>query len=152
MGERKTKLLIGRSELVDLPDLKLYELNAKVDTGAYTSAIHCHRIEVIKIKNKPVLRFDLLDPSHPNYEKKFLKFSKFKASRIKNSFGQSEKRYIIKAKVKIHGKLIDTEFSLSDRSEMKYPILLGRKFIQQGFIVDVTKRNIGHEKGTKKKK
>ncbi|MDD9899268.1 MAG: RimK/LysX family protein [Candidatus Melainabacteria bacterium] len=141
MAKTKEKLTIGRSERIDLPELKLYDLNAKIDTGAYGSAIHCHHIEVVKIRGKEVLRFDLLDPSHPHYEKKFFRFRNFKIKRVRNSFGQTEKRYTIQAKVKIGQRLLNTEFSLTDRSEMKYPVLIGRKFIQQGFIVDVTKRN-----------
>jgi len=34
----KPKPVIGMSELIDLPELELFLMPAKVDTGAYTSA------------------------------------------------------------------------------------------------------------------
>ena len=134
----RLKKLIGRSDKVDIPELHLFDLDAKVDTGAYTSAIHCHQIKVVKKGGKRMLHFVLLDPAHPAYNEKALYFDKFARRTIKNSFGQSEKRYIIKTIVEIFGKPIKTEFSLSNRGSLKFPVLLGRKFLQGRFYVDVS--------------
>lgn len=136
------KSLIGRREVIDIPRLGVYSVDAKVDTGAYTSAIHCNEIKEINKNGKKYISFILLDPSHPQYNDKVLKVENYKSSFIKNSFGQREKRFIVKIPIKIYGELIETEFSLTDRSEMKYPILLGRKFIQGRFLVDVSKYNL----------
>jgi hypothetical protein len=94
---------------------------------------------VIKSKStgKLNLKFELLDPSHPLYEKKTLKVKDFKQKIIKSSNGSSRVSYVIKTKIELFGKSFDTEFSLTDRSEMKHPILLGRKFLNKGFLVDV---------------
>ena len=83
------KELIGRLEIVDLPQLELFGLTAKVDTGAYTSAIHYHQADVIERKGKEVLHFTLLDPSHEEYNDKSFYVEKFKTKYIKNSFGQA---------------------------------------------------------------
>lgn len=149
----KEKLLIGRRERIDLAELKLKNLDAKVDTGAYTSSLHCHNISVVTKNGIKHLKFNLLDPGHPEYEKRISKFSIFKQKKVKSSNGKSETRYIIKTIVRIYDMDIETEFSLSDRSEMKYPVLLGRKFIKKGFVVDVTKVNIAerHKKQLKEK-
>ncbi|MBK6523997.1 MAG: ATP-dependent zinc protease [Sphingobacteriaceae bacterium] len=40
--------VIGRREFVDLPLLRILNTEAKIDTGAFSSAIHCEEIEVIK--------------------------------------------------------------------------------------------------------
>ncbi len=138
----KEKLLIGRREKIDLLGLKLKNLDAKVDTGAYTSALHCHNINVVKKNGTKYLKFNLLDPSHPLYGKKVFKVSDFKYKKVKSSNGKSESRYIIKTLLRIYDMDIETEFSLSDRTMMKYPVLLGRKFIKKGFVVDVTKTNV----------
>ena len=140
----RIKKLIGRSDKVDLPELHLSEVDAKIDTGAYTSAIHCHRIRVVKKKGKRLLQFVLLDPAHPAYNEKAFYFEKFTKRTIKNSFGQSERRYIIKTIVQIFGKSIKTEFSLSNRGSLKFPVLLGRKFLQGRFYVDVSVFDISH--------
>jgi hypothetical protein len=145
----KTKKTIGRNELIDLPTLKLKDLKAKIDTGAFTSAIHCHSINIKKINGKKTLVFSVLDPSHLQYAKKSFKFTKFKEARIKNSFGDTEKRYVVDISLKIFKENIKTEFSLTDRSKMKYPILLGRKFLKNGFIVDVNKINLSKKENSK---
>jgi hypothetical protein len=138
----KAKKLIGRSDKVDLPELGLFDLDAKIDTGAYTSAIHCHNIKVVNKGGKKLLHFILLDPAHPAYNEKPYYFERFSRRSIKNSFGNSERRYIIKTVVELFGKVIRTEFSLSNRGNLKFPVLLGRKFIQGRFYVDVSVINI----------
>jgi len=59
---------------------------------------------------------------------------------VKSSTGISECRYKIKTKIKLGDKIYKTDFTLSDRSEMKFPILLGRKVICKNFLVDVSKK------------
>lgn len=140
------KLIIGREELINLPGLGLEKIAAKVDTGAYTSALHVHNIELKKVNGEEVLFFNLLDPSHPRYEEKTLRAKVIKKKKIKNSFGHCEERYIIKMPISIYDRSIEVEFSLTNRCEMKYPVLLGRKLLKQGrFIVDVSRRNLGHK-------
>lgn len=53
-----------------------------------------------------------------------------------------EERYVITTDILIFNKRIKTEFSLSDRSTMKYPILLGRKLLAKRFVVDVAVTNL----------
>jgi hypothetical protein len=142
MTKKNEMLLIGRKEDINLPDLKLKGLNAKVDTGAYTSSMHCHLIQVIQEKGKEVLKFRLLDPEHSSYQKRTFVFSNFKRKRVKSSNGGVEQRYMIQTNIEIYGKVFKTEFTLTDRSDMNYPILLGRKFLRQGFIVDVSKYDV----------
>ncbi|MBL6445945.1 ATP-dependent zinc protease [Fulvivirga sp. 29W222] len=146
----RKKLTIGRFDKIDLPDLHLFELDAKIDTGAYSSAIHYHHAEVIEKDGKEVLHFTLLDPTHPDYNDRSFYFDKFEERNIKNSFGDSEKRFVIKTRITIFGKNYETDFSLSDRGSLKFPILLGRKLLQMGFVVDVAKSNLSYKlKNTK---
>ena len=129
----KPKITIGRREKVSFPDLCIIDIEAKVDTGAYTSALHCHDIKV----ENDILHFKLLDPSHPDYSKKTQVFAIFFEKEIKNSFGGSEKRFIIKTRMKIGTKIIKTSISLTDRANMRYPVLIGRKLLKKRFVVDV---------------
>ena len=142
---KKIKHIIGRSDLVDLPKMGLFQLAAKVDTGAFTSAIHYHHAEVILKEGKEVLHFTLLDPSHPEYNDKDFYFEEFTSREIKNSFGQSEERFIIETEIVLFGKVYITEFSLSDRGSLKFPILLGRKLLKKEFVVDVARTNLSYK-------
>ena len=57
--------------------------------------------------------------------------------------GEVQERYVIRAVVRLFGEDFETEFSLSDRSDMRYPVLLGRSLLRQGrFVVDVMRRNV----------
>lgn len=125
----KEKLIIGRREKVDFPELGLLGIIAKVDTGAYTSVLHCHDI---KEKNG-VLYFK---PENSDIEQQFDLYAQ---KEIKNSFGEVEKRYIIKTIVKIGQKRIKATISLTDRGKMRYPVLIGRRLLKNRFIVDVSK-------------
>jgi hypothetical protein len=145
MAKERVKLLIGRKEKVDFPKLKLYGINAKIDTGAYTSAIHCDSIRAVRKGGERFVRFRLLDPSHPAYDGREIR-KPLLEEEGKGSFGQTEYRYIIKTFVEIFGKSYEIELSLCDRSKMEHPILLGRKFIQDKFVVDVSKFDMSQKK------
>ncbi|MCX2739594.1 ATP-dependent zinc protease family protein [Pontibacter anaerobius] len=140
------KKLIGRRELVSFPELDIEEIEAKVDTGAYTSAIHCSDIhEEVRPDGTKVIALDLLDPSHPQYNHKKLEFTEYDLREIKSSIGEKQERFVIRTKIKLFEEEIEAEFSLSDRSDMKYPVLIGRKLLQGRFVVDVAKKNLAHK-------
>jgi len=122
--------LIGRREYVNFPLLNITKVEAKIDTGAYTCAIHCKNIIYHQSENKPYLLVQFLDNTvHQIHE--------FTKKKIKNSFGEMEERYIIKTLIVIGRKKINTTISLSDRGNMRYPVLIGRKLLKGKFIVDV---------------
>lgn len=133
-----SKTVIGRREIVDFPKINLYGITAKIDTGAYTAALHCHDIEVREIGNKLALHFKLLDPTHPEYNEQEHIFYSFFEKDIKNSFGVLERRYVIKTSIRIAGRSIKSVISLTDRGNMRYPVLIGRKLLKNKFIVDVS--------------
>ncbi len=129
---------LGRSDRVDLPGLSLEDIQAKIDTGAYTSSLHCLRAEIIDGE----LEFVLLDEEHPEFTGMKYRFKNFDQREIKNSFGEAELRFVIKTKVKIYDTVIRAEFSLSNRGNLKFPVLLGRKILRHRFLIDVTKKDL----------
>lgn len=135
---------IGRIDKADFPELHLEDLSLKVDTGAYTSSIHCHDINLVEENGETFIEFKLLDPSHPLYNNKVFRVKSFKQKAIKSSIGKKQKRYIIKTKIVIFGKKYVIELSLSDRSEMKFPILLGRRFLNKRLVVDTSKKDLSY--------
>jgi hypothetical protein len=129
---------LGRSDRVDLPGLHLQDIQAKIDTGAYTCSLHCLRAELVDGE----LEFVLLDEEHPEFTGIKYRFKKFDQREIKNSFGEAELRYVIKTQVKIFDRVIRAEFSLSNRGNLKFPVLLGRKILRHRFLIDVTKKDL----------
>lgn len=123
--------IIGRREFIDFPLLNIKHVEAKIDTGAYTCAIDCNHIELKTENGKQLLSFRLFN--NTTYE-----VEEFTRKKIKNSFGEMEERYIIKTLIAIGGKKIKTTISLSDRGNMRYPVLIGRRLLKGKFIIDVS--------------
>jgi hypothetical protein len=138
--------VIGRREFVDLPQLHITGTEAKIDTGAFSSAIHCENIRVIEVNGKNVLSFCLPSEFYPNNKTQHLTFNSFSQKKIKNSFGEAEDRYVIRTQIHVGHKTILADFSLSDRKSMRYPILIGRKAIKGKFIIDVKQVHLNGQK------
>lgn len=135
-------LLIGRKDKADFPELHLRNINVKIDTGAYTSTIHSHHIQEVLIAGENYIEFLLLDPSHSKYSEKKFKTKRYRKKKVKNSFGESELRYFVETVIVLFGEELPIELSLSERSSMKYPILIGRKLLNGRFVVDTSKQNL----------
>jgi len=118
---------------VDCPGLEA--VPAKTDTGAYRSAVHATNIMLDK--ETGVLSFDLLG-SHPvcGAMSHHIQTKDFTEVWVENSFGHREDRFEVKMKVKLGPKIFTARFSLADRSKKIYPILLGRKLLNNRFLVD----------------
>ena len=134
--------IIGRLERINLPNWDLIGLEAKVDTGAYSSSIHCSHIYSFEKNNEIWVRFQLLDPEHSAYNHKTFEVPVSDVRDVKSSNGSVESRYFVSTIIELNKQLIEAELSLTDRSEMKYPVLLGRKFLLNRFLVDVSKSNV----------
>ena len=126
--------IIGRLEHVDFPELGINGFNAKIDTGAYTSSLHCSEILVEKDK----VKFIVLDDEHPSFEGKWFCLPIEKYTVVKSSNGYKEERVIVKTTMLLLGEEFDVFLTLTNRKDMKYPVLLGRKFLKDKYIVNVS--------------
>lgn len=131
-----TLTTIGRAEQIQLVDFDDHNITAKVDTGADISSIWASDIT----DKNGTLSFVLFGPKSPYYSGKVVRLRKpnYRRTRIANSFGTRELRYVVQLRVQIHGRTIKTIFSLADRSSKTYPILLGRRLLNKKFLVDVS--------------
>jgi hypothetical protein len=135
-------VVIGRRERISFPELSLFEIEAKVDTGAYSTTIHCHDVEVKNIEGKQVLCFKLLDPEHAEYTDKEQRFEIFQLKTFKNSFGEQEERYVVQTLIKLGKRKVRGTVSLTSRANMRYPVLIGRKLLKDRFIVNVSEEHL----------
>ena len=127
--------VIGRKTVIQLPDLGGANVRAKIDTGAFRTAVHCESWSLKEINGKEVLEVIIeWEAGSPVV----LQYSKYQKRTIKNSFGQTEDRYCVRTLILIHKKKIQSEISFTNRSGMRYPVLLGRKTIGKKFLVDVS--------------
>lgn len=124
--------MIGRYDRADFPGLHLNDISVKIDTGAYTSSIHCDNIK----EEDGVLKCTFLDEEHPLYNGKEFTFTDYDVVFVKSSNGMVQKRYQIQSTISLFNRTYKISLSLSARQEMRFPVLLGRKFITKKFIVD----------------
>jgi hypothetical protein len=139
------KKIIGRVDKVDFPDLDLFNIDVKIDTGAYTSAIHCS--DIIEAHN--MLKCTFYSEGHANFSGKEIIFENFSRTNVKSSNGFKENRYKIKSEVIFFGKTYKINLTLSTRADMKFPVLIGRQFLKHKFMVDVDKVNLSFNLKTK---
>lgn len=136
----KKKVIIGRTDRADFPKLEIEGIDIKIDTGAYTSSIHCKDIE----ETDGVLYATLLDEEHDQYHGKRLRFEDYKITSVRSSNGSVDLRYEVQGNIRLFKKLYKISLTLSNREEMRYPVLIGRKFLSSKFIVDPELQNISY--------
>ncbi len=136
----KYNVIIGRTEQLDIPGVVL-NVPAKIDTGAYRSAIHCKNIKLASKNGEKLLKVELL--GHPCSPVVYpMEFQEFEKAMVTNSFGHEEERYEVRLRVKLGPKVFTTSFTLADRSNNLFPVLVGRKMLKNRFIVDVSKAGV----------
>lgn len=144
MKKRKTKQLIGATDYLALPEFGLESIACKVDSGAYTSTLHCSDIWLLEKEEEIFLCFKLYAPNFNINTRKTYKFQNFKTRNVRSSNGSLDERFSIRTPVVIFGRKTTTEFTLSSRSKMRYPILLGRRFLRGRYLIDVSKKNLSY--------
>jgi hypothetical protein len=134
MADQKT---IGSFEKVSFPEFGINDVVAKIDTGAYTGALHATNIHEEVIDGKPTLLFSPFD--HPTT---VYGTEKYAIRPVRSSNGHEEDRYSIHTKIQVEGESYPIRLTLADRSEMKWPVLIGRRFMRRNnLLVDVKKMN-----------
>jgi len=138
------KKVIGWKEYIALPALGIDKIKAKVDTGATTSSLHAEDIKEFKRGQKTFVRFSLRLPGRKN--RRFIEARLVDKRRIRSSNGESEFRYVILSTAELLDKEWLIELTLTDRSLMRFDMLLGRNALSKHFVVDTAKSFVGLKK------
>lgn len=124
-----SKKIIGRFEKADFPEWGFKNLPVKIDTGAYTPSMHFESAEetegglaIFFSKNQKV---PILSPQ-------------YKMVKVRSSNGKLQRRYKVKTRMVFLGKKYRVEFTLAHRNKMRFPVLLGRKFLSGKFLIDTS--------------
>jgi hypothetical protein len=148
MAEQIVKTLIGRRDVANLPDFGLEGVAVKVDSGAYTSSIHVTICQEIEKNGEKKLEVVFLDGNHSAYTGKPIYFTSYRRKKVKSSTGHDQFRFFIKGSIEILDRKVNTEFSLTERRGMRYPILLGRKLLNKRFLIDTSLVNLSQIKSS----
>ena len=119
-----------------LPELSLPAIKAKIDTGARTSALHAFFIEPYTRDGIDMLRF-LIHPIQRNQDFVVECHTPiFDFREVTDSGGHREMRYVIQSKVAIGDNAWPIELTLTNRDTMRFRMLLGRRAMEDRFLVD----------------
>jgi hypothetical protein len=131
-GNGTARLVIGRREWIALPGLGVSPLNAKTDTGAHSSSIHAEN--VVLSDDEKTVRFTTTN----HYNEEISCESAVKTiAKVKSSSGKAKKRIFIETTAVLAGGFTWTILvSLANRSDMRCPMLLGRRALSGYFLID----------------
>ncbi|RYH11829.1 RimK/LysX family protein [Tropicimonas sp. IMCC6043] len=125
----KPPLTIGWREVVSLPELGLLDFAAKIDTGARTTALHATEITAYRQDDGELwVQFRPPDLKHPAPDLCHARVSDRRG--VKNSGGSVEERLFIRSRLMIEKRSFLVEISLTDRGELRYPMIIGRNALR----------------------
>lgn len=133
---RRAVTTIGWREWVQLPDLGVDAIKAKVDTGARSSSLHAFDMERIDIDGVPHARF-IIHPEQRSSRMSIPALAPIVADRIvRNSGGKEELRPVIRTAVVLGDQRWHVEMNLTRRDTMGFRMLLGRQGVRRRYLVD----------------
>ncbi|MCH9698620.1 MAG: ATP-dependent zinc protease [Gammaproteobacteria bacterium] len=110
-----------------------FSLRAKLDTGAKTSSIHAEHVERFTRDEQQWLRFILHTEDNKAHT---VEAPLARDVSIKRHHTESVTRPVVKLGFCLNAHFYTTEFTLADRGNYNYPVLLGRRFLEKKVLVD----------------
>jgi hypothetical protein len=123
--------VIGAVEKVQFLNHSSHLVPARIDTGAKTSAVWASNVTVDGNR----ISFTLFDKNSQYYDGKVIKTRINSVKKIKSTIGEAERRYVVKLPIFINGRKIKASFTLADRSNQSYPVLIGRNVLRGKFVI-----------------
>ena len=130
--------IVGAVEWATVEPVNL-SLEARIDTGAETSAIHAEDIQLVEKDGKRYVRFNLLNPE--SGEKIAMEERVRRKVLIKQPDAEPDRRYVVELWISLGELRSLVEVTLSDRLDYEYPMLVGRNFLVDTVIVDVSRHH-----------
>lgn len=124
------KITIGTVEDVILLPWGV-KLPARIDTGAAKSSLDARELKV----QDNVVEFKLPQ----KYGGLRLRLPIIEWRHVRSPDGR-ERRPVVELGICLGSRRIRTQVNLTDRSMVKYPLILGRNFLREEFVVDVKRR------------
>ncbi|WP_013322781.1 ATP-dependent zinc protease family protein [Gloeothece verrucosa] len=134
--KKQELLVIGWREWLDLPELQIKQMKAKIDTGARSSALHAFHIEQFQDEGKPMISFSVHPYQRDTHHTVIAQAQVLEWRLVRNSGGVAQLRPVIQTRVKLGEKQWPIELTLTNRDVMGFRMLLGREAVRQRFLVD----------------
>ena len=135
-SEGSEQLALGWREWVTFPDWEIAYIKAKIDSGARTSALHAVRLEWFERGGQPWVRFVTFPWQATTEDPTTIEARVIATREIKSSSGDIELRPVVRAQIVLAGIHRTIEITLTDRSDMRFRMLIGREALRENYIID----------------
>ncbi len=135
--------LAGWREWVQLPEIGVPWIKAKLDTGAQTSSIHAHDTEVFERDGVDWVRFRVRPWQLSTDDEVTVECPLHDRRRVRSSSGHVEERFVVRMRVVLVHREVEVEVTLSNRDQMGFRMLIGREALQNGFDVTSSRSFLG---------
>lgn len=140
--------IIGAVEWARIEPADLW-VESRIDTGADTTSIHAEEIQLIEKDGKRYVSFVLTDALTGSRYSQELRLRR--RVLIKQSDGPDQRRYVVRMWVTVGETRSRIDVNLTDRANFEYPLLIGRNFLTDTMIVDVSRHHTMTSNPTAKK-
>lgn len=128
--------VVGWREWVQIPQVDVPWIKAKIDTGAKTSAIHAFDLRSFDRDGRDWVSFAVHPWQATAQDEVAVELPVHDSRSVRSSSGHEEQRYVVRLPVVLGGREVPVEVTLTDRDEMGFRMLIGREALVQGFLVD----------------
>jgi hypothetical protein len=143
VGSPHSNTVAGWREWVQLPDVGVPWIKAKLDTGAQTSAIHAYDIAPFERDGADWVRFTIRPWQRSTEGEVVVESPVVDRRRVRSSSGHAQARYVVEMRLILAGREVTIEVTLTNRDRMGFRMLIGREALRQGFLVDSESSYLG---------
>ncbi len=128
---------------MQLPDVGIPWMKAKVDTGARTSSLHAYAISVFERDGADWVRFRVRPWQDTTEDEVEVECPVHDRRRVRSSSGHVQERIVVLMRVVLVGREVLAEVTLSNRDQMGFRMLIGREALRRGFDVSSGRSFLG---------
>jgi hypothetical protein len=136
MTAKKQFPVIGWREWVDLPELGISRIKAKIDTGARSSALHAIHVESFQQDGQETIRFQVHPYQRDSHFTVCAQARLLEWRQVKNSGGDAQLRPVIRTMIELGARQWSIDLTLTNRDVMGFRMLLGREALRKRFLVN----------------
>ena len=126
--------------MVGLPAFEIRKIRAKIDSGAKTSALHAFDIRLEKVGHRTRVHFKIHPRTNDSTRSIACAAWLVDKRKVKSSNGKAMLRPVIRTPLEIGSHRVDVEFTLVNRQEMGFRLLIGREaLVKMGLLIDVSR-------------
>jgi hypothetical protein len=141
VSANRQPLAIGWKEYLHFIEWDLRRIRVKIDTGARTSALDVVRYELVETAGSGLMAtlYLALDHRHPG---RFTRIHTpvLRLVTVRNTSGKSEERPLVETAVRLGPIHKSIRITITNRSRMRYRMILGREALANDFLVDVSRK------------